>query len=58
MDKYHVLEFIGEGSFAKVYKGRRKYSGRVIIIQFLSKNAFSKLLKISDGRNEIYFKNG
>ena len=29
MDKYHVLEFIGEGSFAKVYKGRRKYSGRV-----------------------------
>jgi fused-like protein len=29
MDRYHVLEFIGEGSFAKVYKGRRKYSGRV-----------------------------
>jgi fused-like protein len=29
MDKYHVLEFIGEGSFAKVYKGRKKYTGRV-----------------------------
>lgn len=29
MDKYHVLEFIGEGSFAKVHKGRKKYTGQV-----------------------------
>lgn len=29
MDKYHVLEMVGEGSFGKVYKGRRKYSAQV-----------------------------
>lgn len=29
MDKYHVLEFIGEGSFAKVHRGRKKYTGQV-----------------------------
>ena len=29
-DSYHVLELIGEGSFGKVYKGRKKYSGQVI----------------------------
>lgn len=34
MDKYHVLEFIGEGSFAKVHRGRKKYTGQVIIFFF------------------------
>lgn len=29
MDNYHKLELIGEGSFGKVYKGRRKYSSQV-----------------------------
>ena len=29
MDKYHILEFIGEGSFAKVHRGRKKYTGQV-----------------------------
>lgn len=30
MESYQRLEFIGEGSFAKVYRGRKKYSGQVI----------------------------
>lgn len=29
MDQYHILEVIGEGSFGRVYKGRRKFSGQV-----------------------------
>ncbi len=37
MDKYHVLEFIGEGSFAKVHRGRKKYTGQVIIYFFFYK---------------------
>jgi len=26
---YHVLDLIGEGSYGKVYKGRRKFTGQV-----------------------------
>lgn len=37
MDKYQLLEFIGEGSFAKVHKGRRKYSGQIVAMKFISK---------------------
>ena len=32
---YHVLELIGEGSFGKVYRGRRIYTGEVCQIHFL-----------------------
>ncbi|XP_040296743.1 serine/threonine-protein kinase 36 isoform X4 [Bufo bufo] len=37
MEKYHVLELIGEGSFGRVYKGRRKYSGEVVALKFIPK---------------------
>ena len=37
---YHVIEPIGEGSFGRVYKGRRKYSSEVrlqtLILQLLA----------------------
>ncbi|XP_039204719.1 serine/threonine-protein kinase 36 isoform X2 [Crotalus tigris] len=37
MDRYHVLEMIGEGSFGRVYKGRRKYSAQVVALKFIPK---------------------
>ncbi|MBN3309511.1 STK36 kinase, partial [Amia calva] len=37
MEKYHVLEMIGEGSFGRVYKGRKKYSGEVVALKFIPK---------------------
>lgn len=29
-ERYHVLELIGEGSFGRVYKGRKKLSKQVM----------------------------
>jgi fused-like protein len=29
VEDYHVVELVGEGSFGKVYKGRRKYTRQV-----------------------------
>ncbi|NXX76502.1 STK36 kinase, partial [Urocolius indicus] len=37
MQKYHVLEMIGEGSFGRVYKGRRKHSAQVVALKFIPK---------------------
>ncbi|XP_041098225.1 serine/threonine-protein kinase 36 isoform X2 [Polyodon spathula] len=37
MEKYRVLEVIGEGSFGRVYKGRRKFSGQVVALKFIPK---------------------
>ncbi|KAJ7996186.1 hypothetical protein DPEC_G00234440 [Dallia pectoralis] len=37
MDLYHVLEMIGEGSFGRVHKGRKKFSGLVVALKFIPK---------------------
>ncbi|NXK01643.1 STK36 kinase, partial [Herpetotheres cachinnans] len=37
MEKYHILEMIGEGSFGRVYKGRRKHSAQVVALKFIPK---------------------
>ena len=34
-ERYHVLELIGEGSFGRVYKGRRKFTKQVRIGSFV-----------------------
>lgn len=41
MENYHVLERIGEGSFGKVYKGRRRFSGQIVALKFISKKGKS-----------------
>uniref|UniRef100_H2YCY3 non-specific serine/threonine protein kinase n=1 Tax=Ciona savignyi TaxID=51511 RepID=H2YCY3_CIOSA len=37
MENYQVLELIGEGSFGKVYKGRKKYTGSTVALKFIPK---------------------
>ncbi|XP_053491266.1 serine/threonine-protein kinase 36-like isoform X1 [Ictalurus furcatus] len=37
MEQYHVFEMIGKGSFGRVYKGRRKFSGQVVALKFIPK---------------------
>ncbi|KAG2508775.1 hypothetical protein JM18_009101 [Phytophthora kernoviae] len=41
MENYHILERIGEGSFGKVYRGRRKYSGHIVALKFVTKRGKS-----------------
>ncbi|XP_013385413.1 serine/threonine-protein kinase 36 [Lingula anatina] len=52
MDNYHVLELIGEGSFGKVYKGRKKYSGQVVALKFIPKTGRSEK-ELKNLRKEI-----
>lgn len=66
VENYHVIELVGEGSFGKVYKGRRKFTGQVHLlfpsfviligkfVVIFSKKFFSFFLMI-DCCNEIYY---
>ena len=40
MDNFHVFKPIGEGSFGKVFMGRRKNSGQIAALKFISKRLF------------------
>ena len=42
LQNYHILEAIGEGSFGKVHKGRRKYTGKLVALKFISKSGRSE----------------
>ncbi|KAJ7544459.1 hypothetical protein O6H91_09G079900 [Diphasiastrum complanatum] len=41
IENYHVIELVGEGSFGKVYKGRRKYTGQTVAMKFILKHGKS-----------------
>lgn len=36
-DDYHVLELIGEGSFGRVFKGRRRGTADIVALKFIPK---------------------
>ncbi|XP_068647491.1 serine/threonine-protein kinase TIO-like isoform X2 [Aristolochia californica] len=42
LENYHVIELVGEGSFGKVYKGRRKYTGQIVALKFILKHGKSE----------------
>ncbi|KAJ7980526.1 Protein kinase family protein [Quillaja saponaria] len=42
VENYHVIELAGEGSFGKVYKGRRKYTGQTVAMKFIMKHGKSE----------------
>ena len=58
MERYKVLDMIGEGSFGRVYKGRLRFSGHIVAMKFISKsgrgekeiNSLKRELNIMKGR--------
>jgi serine/threonine protein kinase len=52
LEDYHVLELCGEGSFGKVYKGRRKYDTKTVALKFIGKAGKSQK-DLSKLRTEI-----
>ncbi|XP_014679257.1 PREDICTED: serine/threonine-protein kinase 36-like isoform X2 [Priapulus caudatus] len=37
MEDYHILDMIGEGSFGKVYRGRKLYTTQIVALKFIPK---------------------
>ncbi|XP_072341526.1 serine/threonine-protein kinase 36 [Scyliorhinus torazame] len=52
MMNYHVLNMIGEGSFGRVYKGRKRFSGQVVALKFIPKTGRSEK-ELTNLRREI-----
>ncbi|EEF42336.1 ATP binding protein, putative [Ricinus communis] len=52
VENYHVIELVGEGSFGKVYKGRRKFTGQTVAMKFIMKHGKSEK-DIQNLRQEI-----
>ena len=42
MENYHTIGMIGEGSFGRVYKARRKFTGHIVALKFITKSGKSK----------------
>ncbi|KAJ0647508.1 putative protein kinase ULK-Fused family [Helianthus annuus] len=42
VENYHVIELVGEGSFGKVYKGRRNFTGQTVAMKFILKHGKSE----------------
>ncbi|KMZ62914.1 hypothetical protein ZOSMA_43G00950 [Zostera marina] len=52
VENYHVIEMVGEGSFGKVFKGRRKGTGQTVAMKFILKHGKSEK-DIQNLRQEI-----
>jgi fused-like protein len=53
MEAYHILERIGEGSFGRVYKARRKFTGQFVALKFMGKTGKTPA-ELEALRNEIH----
>ncbi|GMH41608.1 hypothetical protein BSKO_09518 [Bryopsis sp. KO-2023] len=42
LEDYKVIDLIGEGSFGKVYKARRRFTGQTVAMKFIAKNGKSE----------------
>jgi serine/threonine protein kinase len=42
MDEYHLAEQVGEGSFGRVFKGRRRYTSQTVAIKLMQKHGKSE----------------
>ena len=54
MDKFDVLELVGQGSFGRVFRGRCKESGRIVSLtdiklNFLTLNSSNEAVSLPDG---------